>query len=45
MQKIGTADNKFVDGNPVTGTLGTVLPAAWLNSVQDEIANAITGEG
>lgn len=45
MQLIKTGDNLFSDGNPATGTLGTRVTAAWLNAVQAEIANAITGFG
>lgn len=34
-------DDLFTDGNPATGTPATVLPAQWLNVVQEEIAYVI----
>ncbi|HCG2926686.1 TPA: SGNH/GDSL hydrolase family protein [Escherichia coli] len=32
---INSPDNLFHDGNPVTGALGTIVTADWLNDVQD----------
>lgn len=40
-----TVDNKFTNGNPQTATPATVVTDAWLNAVQEEIANVITGAG
>lgn len=45
MQKINTADGLFLDGNPSTGALGTVLTAAWLNMVQAELISVLTAAG
>jgi len=36
-----TNDNKFTDGDPGTGTVATVLPAEYLNMLQDELAAVI----
>jgi hypothetical protein len=33
----------FTGGNPMTGVPPTIIDDRWLNSVQDEIANVITG--
>lgn len=41
----GHLDHQFTDGNPVTGVLATVVDAAWLNSVQNELANVVQGAG
>lgn len=38
-----TGDNKFTNGNPQTATPATVVSDDWLNAVQEEIANVITG--
>ena len=35
----------FTGGDPATGTASTILTADWANSVQEEIANAITAAG
>lgn len=45
MQKINTADGLFVDGNPSTGALGTILTAAWLNMLQAEVISVLTAAG
>lgn len=45
MQRINTVDSLYHDGNPATGELGTVVPAACLNAIQEEIAQAIEGFG
>lgn len=48
MRKIdgaGHVNNTFVDKDLVKGTPGTRLNAPWLNSVQDEICNAIKDHG
>jgi hypothetical protein len=37
--------NLFVDKNPSAGTRGTVVDAAWLNAVQEEICNFIEDLG
>lgn len=44
MQRIaadGHINNRFTDGNPQAGQEATIVAAAWLNSVQEEIANVI----
>lgn len=45
MQRIGTDDGLFVNGNPATSTLGTVVTADFLNAVQEEIAGVIEEAG
>lgn len=48
MHKIDTntaVDGSFVDKNAALGVDGTVVNAAWLNSVQDEICNVIEEAG
>lgn len=45
MQRIGTVDELFVEGNPASGTKGTKVTADWLNSLQEEIAGVIEGYG
>lgn len=35
LQNIYSNDGAFHDGNPATGTLGTVVTAKWLNDVQE----------
>lgn len=40
-----TVDNKFTQGNPVTGVPATTVTDAWLNAVQEEIAAVISGGG
>ncbi|QXW44549.1 phage tail protein [Pseudomonas amygdali] len=42
---VGLASGKFVDENPATGTPGSLIPAAWGNSVTQEILNVILGAG
>lgn len=48
MHKIDTntaVDGSFVDKNASLGVDGTVVDAAWLNSVQDEICNVVEEAG
>lgn len=40
-----TPDNRYQDGNPATGQEGTVVTAAALNAIQEEIANAVESAG
>lgn len=40
-----TADNKFTEGDPATGTQATIVSDQWLNAVQEELAAAIEGDG
>ncbi|QAX83695.1 hypothetical protein C2E19_07435 [Pseudomonas sp. DTU12.3] len=42
---VGLADGGFVDENPLAGTPGSLIPAAWGNSVTKEILNAIKAAG
>lgn len=41
----GSIGGKFTDGNPQAGQEATVLPADWLNSVQEEISGVIEFAG
>lgn len=51
MQKIGNitttadANGEWTNGNVAAGTPPTILDAAWLNTVQRELANVVTGAG
>lgn len=45
MQKINTPDSLFHDGDPSSGALGTIVTAAWLNTMQGELANVIEAAG
>lgn len=45
MQRIDTLDELFAAGNPATGTKGTVVTAAWLNAIQEELAVVVEGLG
>ena len=45
MQRIGEAGGLYIDGNPATNTKGTIVTAAWLNAVQEELAAIVTGLG
>jgi len=40
-----TGDGRFTEGNPTTGTPATVVNAAWMNSIQDELVNVVQGAG
>jgi hypothetical protein len=42
---VGLVNGKFVDENPVTGTPGSLIPAAWGNGVTQEILNVLVGAG
>uniref|UniRef100_UPI003F583D6A hypothetical protein n=1 Tax=Pseudomonas purpurea TaxID=3136737 RepID=UPI003F583D6A len=37
----GLVNGAFVDENPVAGTPGSLIPAAWGNGVTEEITNVI----
>ncbi|WP_433767287.1 phage tail protein [Pseudomonas putida] len=37
----GLVNGKFIDENPLTGTSGSLIPAAWGNGVTEEIVNVI----
>lgn len=39
------AGNLFTDGNPSTGTPATVVDAAWLNDLQENVAQVIEAAG
>ncbi|AVF34833.1 hypothetical protein [Rahnella sikkimica] len=51
MQKIGNitttadANGEWTNGNVAAGTPPTILDAAWLNTVQRELASVVTGGG
>jgi len=42
---IGLVGGRFIDENPVTGQVGSIIPAAWANSVMDELLAIITQAG
>ncbi|UST91387.1 hypothetical protein [Pseudomonas siliginis] len=42
---IGLVNGGFVDENPIAGSPGSLIPAAWGNSVTQEILNAIKAAG
>ncbi len=39
------ASNLFSPGDPATGQPGTKIDSPWLNAVQEEICNVVTGAG
>ncbi|MBN8486362.1 MAG: tail fiber protein [Burkholderiales bacterium] len=41
----GHTGNQFTDGDPGSGVPATVVDAAWLNAVQDELVNVVEGAG
>ncbi|UVM65272.1 hypothetical protein LOY34_18280 [Pseudomonas sp. B21-009] len=41
----GLVNGRFVDEDPSLGTMGSLIPAAWGNSVTQEILNVITAAG
>lgn len=45
MRRIGSSNGQFVDGNASNGTPGTIVTAAWLNAVQEEIISVLTAAG
>lgn len=42
---IGLVDGHFVDENPITGQIGSLIPAAWGDSITQEMLNVIKGAG
>lgn len=40
-----TVDNLFTEGDPLTATPATVVTAAWLNALQEEMAGVVEGAG
>lgn len=40
-----TIDNLFTEGDPTQGMPATTVTGAWLNAVQEEIANVVDGAG
>jgi len=42
---VGLVNGKFVDENPVNGTPGSLIPAAWGNSITDEVVNVVKAAG
>lgn len=45
MQRIEEDGGLFINGNPATSTLGTIMTADWANAVQEEIAGTVEGLG
>ncbi|QLB14068.1 hypothetical protein A6B39_00680 [Mannheimia granulomatis] len=37
LPNINSNTGRFIDGNPTTGTLGTIVTAEWLNGVQERV--------
>lgn len=37
LPNINSNNGRFIDGNPATGTLGTIVTAEWLNGVQERV--------
>ncbi|MEG9490776.1 hypothetical protein [Mannheimia indoligenes] len=37
LPNINSNTGRFIDGNPATGTLGTIVTAEWLNGVQERV--------
>jgi hypothetical protein len=40
-----TVDKKFTEGDPVGGTPATVVTAAWMNDVQEELVSVLAAAG
>lgn len=45
MQKIGTPDGLFYNGDPTIGKHGTTVSAQWLNAVQSELVALVEQQG
>ena len=45
MHKINTPDGLFHDGDPSSGALGTIVTAAWLNTLQGELVSVLAAAG
>lgn len=45
VENVGLVDGKFVNEDPVTGTVGSLIPAEWGNSVTDELLGVISAAG
>ncbi|NMY73792.1 phage tail protein [Pseudomonas sp. WS 5071] len=42
---VGLVEGKFVDENPTTGQVGSLIPSAWGNSVTEELLSVIKAAG
>ncbi|UZE30454.1 phage tail protein [Pseudomonas asplenii] len=42
---VGLVNGKFVDENPVNGSSGSLIPAAWGNAVTEELLNVVQAGG
>lgn len=42
---VGLKDGKFIDENPVTGQVGSLISSEWGNAVTDELLNVIRAGG
>lgn len=42
---VGLIDGHFVDENPLTGQVGSLIPAAWGDAITQEVLNVIKGAG
>lgn len=45
MNRIGSPNGLFIDGDPFNGVAGTVLTADWLNDIQEELLAVIVAAG
>ncbi len=45
VEGVGLVNGKFVDEDPATGRIGSLIPAAWGNAVTEEITAAIKEAG
>lgn len=45
IDSVGSVDGRFQEGNPATGQKATLLPADWLNELQEEVAFVIEQVG
>lgn len=45
IDSVGSVDGRFQEGNPAIGQKATLLPADWLNEVQEELAYLIEQVG
>lgn len=45
IESAGSVEGRFSEGNPATGQQATVISAAWLNTLQEEVAQVIEAAG
>ncbi|HCN72076.1 MAG TPA: hypothetical protein DIS96_10295, partial [Pusillimonas sp.] len=42
---VGLVNGRFIDENPVSGQVGSIIPAAWANAIMDELLEVIEQAG